>query len=150
MSAIREVIDQLECSLQSSSSSRRLQMLRSVTDLYLDGAATHSEENIALFDQALNQLIDYVEPQALARLSSQLAPIDVAPLRVVQRLARHDDIAVAAPLLCESKRLGRIDLIEIANAKSQGHLAAIGSRAEVEEAVTDILVAGGHTDVARI
>ena len=150
MPAVQEVIDQLECSLQSSSSSQRLQMLRSVTDLYLDGAATHSEGNIELFDQALTQLIDYVETQALARLSSQLAPIDLAPLRVVQRLARHDDITVAAPLLRESKRLGRIDLIEIANTKSQGHLAAIGSRTEVQEAVTDVLVARGSTDVAKI
>jgi uncharacterized protein (DUF2336 family) len=150
MSAVREIIDQLECSLQSSSSSQRLQMLRSVTDLYLNGAAAHSEENIELFDQALNQLIDYVEAQALARLSSQLAPIAMAPLRVVRRLARHDDIAVSEPLLRESKRLGTIDLIEIANTKSQAHLAAIGGRSEVEEAVTDVLVAKGDTDVARI
>src|SRR5450432_2315826 len=150
MSAVREVIDQLECSLHSSSSSQRLQMLRSVTDLYLEGAATHSEENIELFDQALNQLIDYVETQALVRLSSQLAPIAMAPLRVVQRLAQHDNIAVSTPLLCESKRLGTIDLVEIANTKSQAHLAAIGGRSEVEEAVTDVLVAKGNTDVARI
>jgi uncharacterized protein (DUF2336 family) len=150
MSAVREVIDQLEYSLQSSSSSQRLQMLRSVTDLYLEGAATHSEENIELFDQALNQLIDYVETQALVRLSSQLAPIAMAPLRVVQRLAQHDDIKVSKPLLRESRRLGTIDLIEIANTKSQAHLAAIGRRSVVEEAVTDVLVAKGNTDVARI
>jgi uncharacterized protein (DUF2336 family) len=150
MSAVQEVIDQLECSLQNSSSSQRLQMLRSVTDLYLEGVSTHSEWNIEVFDQALNQLIDYVETQALARLSSQLASIDMAPLRVVQRLARHDDIAVAAPLLRESKRLGGIDLVEIAKTKSQGHLAAIGSRSEIQEAVTEILVARGNTDVAKI
>jgi hypothetical protein len=150
MSAVQEVIDQLECSLQSSSSPERLQILRSVTDLYLNGVATHSEENIELFDQALNLLIDYVETQALARLSTQLAPIDRAPLRVVQRLARHDEIAVSEPLLRESTRLGTIDLMEIANTKSQGHLAAIGSRSEVQESVTDILVVRGNTDVARI
>lgn len=125
-------------------------MLRSVTDLYLDGAANHSPEGIELFDQALNQLVGYVETQALARLSAQLAPINMAPLRIVQRLARHDDIAVSEPLLRESKRLDTTDLIEIANTKSQGHLAAIGSRSEVDEAVTDILVARGNTDVARI
>src|ERR1700730_18050622 len=106
MSATQEVINQLECSLQSSSSSQRLQVLRSVTDLYLGGLETHSEENIELFDQVLNQLIDYVETQALARLSSQLAPISTAPARVVRRLARHDDIVVSGPLLRESKRLG--------------------------------------------
>jgi len=63
MSAIQEVIDQLERSLPSSSSSQRLQILRSVTDIYLGGLATHSDDNIELFDQVLNQLIDYVETQ---------------------------------------------------------------------------------------
>lgn len=150
MSAVREVIDQLECSLQNSSSSQRLQMLRSVTDLYLEGASTHSEWNIEVFDQTLNQLIDYVETQALAKLSSQLASVEMAPLRVVQRLARHDDITVAAPLLRKSKRLGGIDLVEIAKTKSQKHLAAIGSRSEVQEVVTDVLVARGDIDVAKI
>ncbi len=149
MSAVREVIDQLECSLQSSSGSQRLHMLRSVTALYLQGAASHTKETVELFDQALNQLIDYVEIQALARLSSQLAPIAAAPLRVVQRLARHDEIAVSDPILRESKRLTTADLVDIANSKSQAHLLAIGSRSELEEAVTDVLVTKGNTDVAK-
>jgi uncharacterized protein (DUF2336 family) len=150
MSAVREVIDQLESSLQSSSSSQRLQMLRSVTALYLQEASSHTEETVELFDQALSRLIDYVETQALARLSSQLAPIATAPLRVVQRLARHDEIAVSEPLLRESQRLTATDLIEIANTKSQAHLGAIANRSELEEAVTDVLVTKGNMDVARI
>jgi uncharacterized protein (DUF2336 family) len=150
MPAVREVLDQLECSLQSSSSSQLLQILRSVTDLYLDGAATYSEETIELFDHTLSLLIEYVETRALAKLSAQLAPIDMAPLRAVRRLARHDEISVAEPLLCQSKRLSTIDLVEIANTKSQAHLAAIGNRPEIEEAVTDVLVAKGNSDVARI
>ena len=150
MSAVREVLDQLESSLQNSSKSHLLHVLRSVTDLYLDGAATYSEEAIELFDHTLGLLIDYVETRALARLSAQLAPIDLAPLRAVRRLARHDEISVAEPLLLQSKRLSTIDLVEIANTKSQAHLAAIGNRSEIEEAVTDVLVAKGNSDVARI
>lgn len=125
-------------------------MLRSVTNLYLDGVATHSQEHIELFDQALDRLIDYVETQALARLSAQLAPIGMAPLRVVQRLARHDDITVSEPLLRESMCLSTTDLVEIANTKSQAHLVSIGRRSEVDEAVTDILVERGDTHVARV
>jgi uncharacterized protein (DUF2336 family) len=150
MSAVREVLDQLESSLQNSSKSHLLHVLRSVTDLYLDGAATYSEEAIELFDHTLGLLIDYVETRALARLSAQLAPIDLAPLRAVRRLARHDEISVAEPLLLQSKRLSTIDLVEIANTRSQAHLAAIGNRPEIEAAVTDVLVAKGNSDVARI
>jgi uncharacterized protein (DUF2336 family) len=148
MSAVREVIEELENSLQSSSSEHRLQMLRSVTALYLQGAASHTEESIELFDQALNLLIDYMDTQALARLSSQLAPIAAAPLRVVQRLARHDAIEVAEPLLRESKRLRTADLIELANTKSQAHLIAMGTRSELSETVTDAMVARGNAEVA--
>jgi uncharacterized protein (DUF2336 family) len=150
MSAVQGVIDQLEYSLQSGSSSQRLQMLRSVTELYLQGASSHTEETVELFDQALNRLVDYVETQALARLSSQLAPIANAPLRLVQRLSRHDDIEVSEPLLRESTRLAAADLIEIASTKSQSHLAAIGSRPQLDEAVTDVLVTKGDAAVARI
>jgi hypothetical protein len=150
MPPVQETINRLECSLQSSSSSQRLQMLRSVTDLFLGGLATYSEEHIELFDQVLDRLIGYIETEALARLSSELAPIGMAPIRVVQRLARHDDIAVSAPLLRESKRLGMIDLIEVACTKSQAHLAAIARRSEIEEPVTDILVEKGNADVAKI
>jgi hypothetical protein len=35
--------------------------------------------------------------KALAELSARLAPIDNAPIEVVRRLARNDDIVVAAP-----------------------------------------------------
>lgn len=150
MSAAREVISQLECSLQNSSSAERLQMLRSITELYLGSQPADRQEHTELFDQALDQLIDYVDTQALTTLSAELAPVYMAPLRVVQRLARHNDIAVAGPLLRESKCLGTADLNEIAATKSQGHLAAIGSRPEVEEVVTDVLVDRGNEDVARI
>jgi uncharacterized protein (DUF2336 family) len=150
MSAVQGVIDQLEYSLQSGSSSQRLQMLRSVTELYLQGASSHTVETVELFDQALNRLVDYVETQALARLSSQLAPIANAPLRLVQRLARNDEIEVSEPLLRESTQLAAADLIEIASTKSQSHLAAIGGRAQLDEAVTDVLVTKGDAAVARI
>ena len=93
-------------------------------------------------------MIDYVETEALSRLSSQLAPIAAAPLRLVQRLARNDEIEVAEPLLRASGRLAAADLIEIANTKSQAHLMAIGARSELDEAVTDALVAKGNTTVA--
>jgi uncharacterized protein (DUF2336 family) len=130
MSAVREVIDELECSLQSNSSSQRLQMLRSVTALYLQEPSSHTEETVELFDHALSRLIDYVETEALARLSSQLAPIATAPIRVVQRLARHDEIAVSEPLLRESLRLTATDLVEIANTKSQAHLCKFAGNSD--------------------
>jgi uncharacterized protein (DUF2336 family) len=149
MSATFQVVEDLEVSLRSRSSSERHRLLRAVTDLFLNGTAHHSDAQIELFDDILCRLVEYVERQALAELSAELAPIAFAPLRLVRSLARHDDLAVAGPLLRRSQRLQVDDLIEIASAGSQAHLAAIGGRAEIAEPVTDILVEKGDTEVAR-
>jgi hypothetical protein len=50
MSAGAGLIEELEASLRSRSSSDRLQLLRSVTDLFLGGATHHSEDQLQLFD----------------------------------------------------------------------------------------------------
>jgi uncharacterized protein (DUF2336 family) len=49
--------------------------------------------------------------------------------------------------LSQSTKLTNEDLVEIANAKGQMHLAAIAGRASLDEAVTDVLVARGDLNV---
>jgi uncharacterized protein (DUF2336 family) len=149
MSAIIQGIEKLEISFKSRSSGERFQILHFVTDLFVSGAGHYSDVRIELFDDVLCRLVQYVESEALARLSAVLAPVDAAPPRVVQLLARHDEIAVSGPLLRQSKRLQAHDLIEIASTKSQAHLVAIGNRPEIDEAVTDVLVERGDNEVAR-
>jgi len=65
----------------------------------------------------------------------------------VRRLARHDDIAVAEPILTQSKRLSDSDLIEIAQTKTQAHLLAISGRQHINESVTDALLERGDDHV---
>ena len=149
MSATLQVIADLEARLESAGPSEREHMLRSVTALLVGRAASHSDIQIKLFDDLLLRLVQYVEAQALALLSDDLAPMGTAPPRVVRHLARFDDIAIAGPLLRQSTRLDVGDLIEIATTKSQAHLLAIGIRREVDEAVTDILVERGDPEVAK-
>lgn len=150
MYALQQVMEELENSLKNRSSSERLQVLRSITDLFLCGVGHQSEEHVSLFDDALCRLVNHVESRAIAQLSAELAPIDHAPIRIVRQLARHDDVAISGPLLKESKRLEAEDLIEIAQTKSQAHLAAIASRPQLEAIVTDVLVDKGNTEVAKV
>ena len=63
--------------------------------------------------------------------------------KLVRRLAKDDDIAVAGPVLTQSPRLPETDLVEIAKTKSQAHLLAISGRTGIAEAVTDVLVRRG-------
>jgi uncharacterized protein (DUF2336 family) len=142
------LISELEEAVQGQSAERRVETLRRITDLFLGEAERFSDEQINLFDDVLGKLIHRIETKVLAELSSRLAPIHNAPIDVIRRLARNDEIIVAGPVLVESRRLTASDLIEIAKTKSQSHLLAISGRPELEEAVTDVLLTHGNHEVA--
>jgi uncharacterized protein (DUF2336 family) len=145
----RSLIDELEAAVHETSQERRVEMLRNVTDLFLGGADKFDHQQIDVFDDVLTILIQRVENQALAELGKKLAPVDKAPRGIIQNLARHDEIAVARPVLAQSVQLSDRDLVEIAKTKSQNHLGAITERKRLAAAVTDILVERGDTDVVR-
>ena len=64
-------------------------------------------------------------------------------------LARHEEAAVAAPVLLKSKALSDSDLIEIATHRGQQHLLAISRRETLDEAVTDALLKRDDIAVCR-
>jgi len=143
------LIAELDEAIQSGSSDRRMATLRRVTDLFLSQEGLYDSEQIDLFDDVLLRLIEHIETRALAELGARLAAVETAPVGIIRHLANHDEIAVAGPVLKDSKRLSPPDLVEIASAKSQDHLLAISQRAEIDETVTDVLVDRGSRDVAR-
>lgn len=143
------LISELEIAVQGSSAEQRIGTMRRISDLFLTNADRISEAQVGLFDDVLLHLITRVENRALAELGARLAPVDNAPYSVIQHLARHDDVAVAAPVLSASQQLTDNDLVEIAQSKSQGHLVAISGRAQLGERVTDVLVERGDRDVVH-
>jgi uncharacterized protein (DUF2336 family) len=143
------IIAELEDAIKNGSQERRVETLRRVTDLFLTGADRLNDEQIEVFDDVLGHLIERIETKALAELSERLAPIANAPIDVIQRLARDDEIAVAGPVLAQSERLTENDLIEISMTKSQGHLLAISGRTRIDEAVTDVLLDRGGREVTH-
>ena len=150
MSQAASVIDELEAVLAAGSSDRRrTEILRRVTDLFLGNAESFNAEQVGVFDDVLAHLVKQVETTALAELGTKLAPIDNAPSGIIHSLARHDEIAVAGPVLVQSPQLTDSDLIEIAGSKSQDHLGAISERKRLAAAVTDILIQRGDTTVVR-
>jgi uncharacterized protein (DUF2336 family) len=143
------LLSELETAVQSRSSEERVETLRRISDLFLGNAAMVTKEQVAVFDDVLLHLARRVETKALAELGIRLAPIDNAPREVIRHLARHDDATVAAPVLSQSTQLSDLDLVEIAQAKSQDHLLAISGRACLAEQVTDVLVERGGQEVVR-
>lgn len=149
MSNFQALIADLETAIQDGQQDKRVAILRQVTDLFVLGANGFNENHIGLFGDVLTRLANQVEGKVLAELSAKLAPVTNAPNGIVQRLARHDEIAVAGPVLSQSVRLSDKDLIEIARSKGQMHLGAISERTRLAAAVTDVLVERGDTTVVR-
>jgi uncharacterized protein (DUF2336 family) len=141
------LISELEDSIRAGSHEKRVQTLRKVTDLFLAESERFNDEQINVFDDVLQRLIERVEAKALAELSRRLAPIHNAPNNIIQKLARNDEISIASPTLTQSTRLSTTNLVEIANTKSQAHLLAIAGRNQLEIPVTDTLVRRGDRAV---
>jgi uncharacterized protein (DUF2336 family) len=100
----QSLIAELEDAIQSGSKDKRIGTLRRITDLFVADADRLNDQQIEVFDDVLNQLIKRIEGRALAELSDRLCRINNAPIEVVRRLARDDDITVAQPVLTQSRR----------------------------------------------
>jgi uncharacterized protein (DUF2336 family) len=149
MSAQTSLIPELEEVVEHGSPERRVKALERLTAFFLDRASGLNEDHVRLFDDVLTRLIDEIDAKARAELSERLAPVRNAPVVVIQRLARNDDIAIASPVLMTSRRLTAADLADIARTKSQAHLLAIAGRSGITEPVTDVLVSRGEPTVVR-
>src|ERR1700742_2297111 len=134
-----ELIDELDVALQDGSSEWLVLILQKLSALLLSSGRL-SPSQIGIFDDVLVRLLDSQGAHALAELSVALADFAPAPERTVRRLASHENPSVASPLLSKSSALLDTDLIEIGKSRSQQHLAAISSRQNLSEALTDAIL----------
>src|SRR6202790_2615945 len=148
-STSKSLLDELQATLAHGTVAPRVETLRRVTDLFLSGAVDYSNEQIELFDDVFQCLMEHIETSAKALLANRLAPIDTAPPLTIRALAFDDLIEVAAPVLSRSERLDDETLIETARNKSQQHLMAISTRRGLSGAVTDVLVLRGNDEVIQ-
>ncbi|WP_315706152.1 MULTISPECIES: DUF2336 domain-containing protein [unclassified Bradyrhizobium] len=145
----RSLLDELESTLTHGTVARRVETLQRVTDLFVRNALDFSAEQIVLFDDVFQCLIEHIEVSAKALLARRLAAVDTAPFQTMHRLAKDDAIEVAGPVLSKSERLDDDVLIETARTKSQAHLLAISIRRVLSRAVTDVLLLRGNDEVVR-
>src|SRR5487761_2169761 len=143
------IIDELISTVASGGVKQRLRILQRVADLFVAGSRGYSDQQIALFDDVLQQLSADIEVKARAKLAHQLAGVSNAPPKLTRSLAFDDEIAVAGPVLTRSERLSDADLVENASTKSQDHLLAIAQRLKLSEKVTDVLVERGDNRVVH-
>lgn len=131
---------------RENSEEGRRELLREVTDLFMEAPETLNETEVAYFGEIMGHMVGKVETMVRQHLSDTIASIGNAPPDVVFHLA-NDEIEVALPVLVHSEVLGDHELVKIVETRSQEHLKAISMRASITETVTDALVVKGNDTV---
>jgi len=148
-SAPPSLLAELEAAIAGGSNERRTEMLKQITDLFIETAPRVSDAQTGVFDDVFEQLTREIEQKAMLELSERVSTVGNAPDRLIRRLAEDDSIEISGPVLARSEKLDEQDLVAIARTKSQAHLAAIAGRAKLGEEVTGVLVERGDMAVAR-
>lgn len=129
-----------------TSSERRRDLLREITDLFLTAPDSYSARENSYFGEIMGTIAFDLEQQIREELAEKLASEANAPHDLIRKLA-HDEIAVARPVLEQSPVLEESDLIELAEQKGQGHLLAITKRPDITQAISSVLVKRGDDQV---
>ena len=67
------LLDELQSTLAHGTVARRVETLRRVTDLFINGAVDYSDEQVGVFDDVFQCLMEHIETSAKALLSNRLA-----------------------------------------------------------------------------
>ena len=125
-----------------TSSVRRRELLRRVTETFLAYEPTVHSPEMAHFDDVLTILTEQMEVEVRAELSQRLAAADAAPASLARRLAR-DEISVAGPILAHPRLLSDDDLLDVVRTRGQDHLRVVSGRDGLSEAISDVIVERG-------
>jgi uncharacterized protein (DUF2336 family) len=128
------------------SSEKRRELLRNITDLFMETPEEHSESEKEKFGDILGSVARDMEMEVRRALAQRLSSVPNAPRNVIIQLA-NDEISVARPVLTNSIVLKDADLIALSKLQSQEHLHAVAARPTVSAAVSDALVARGDDNV---
>ncbi|HWM47057.1 MAG TPA: DUF2336 domain-containing protein [Xanthobacteraceae bacterium] len=144
------VMAELEAALGPSASPRTFEIMRKITDLFVEGVESYTVNQIDFFDDVICRLIEHNGPQGAVEVSAKLAPCEKAPAKVVRKLSSDNNLAVSGPFLRGRFTLPDSDLVQFVRTKRKEYLALVASRPELSAAVTDVLIERGDRDIMRI
>jgi uncharacterized protein (DUF2336 family) len=147
MSDLVSFLKELDDEATRGSPQSRLRALWHATDLLIAGR--YSEDEVWVFGEVIDRLASEIEVVARGKLAIRLARADIAPIKIVKKLASDESIDVAGPILRQFARLDTQTLIANATTGSQQHLLAISQRKSIDQNVTDVLVKRGDREVIK-
>lgn len=132
---------------KETTSEKRRELLRGISDLFLANPTDRSETECMLFDDVVTSVVKDMEASVRAELSEQLCHTGAGINKTLRSFAMDDDIRVAGPVLKHSEVLTDDELIEVVAGKTQAHMLAITERERVSARVSDALVDRGSDAV---
>jgi len=149
MSSADSLITEIKEVLDSVSPSRQAAILHDMTDLFLDGAARYSREQIAVFDDVFVTLTEYADRDVLVEFAQRLVSCTHVPSTLRHKLASHPDLKISAIFLKNCVALTDEDIATVAATASYNHLLVIAGRDGIGESVTDALIDRGDAGAIR-
>lgn len=124
----------------------RRALFENISDLFVSTEGRLSDRERALMRDILAKLVSEIETEVRQNLAERLAQSEGAPADLVGLLA-NDEIAVARPLLLNSRFLDDPELIEIVKHRTFEHRLAVAAREGLSTDVTDALIDYGEDEV---
>lgn len=140
--------DLLELAAENSPRNR-VELLKRITDVYLDQPDEHSPAGQYLLEEIITKLIDKISGPDRAEAAASLSRLPEMPATVARTLATDSDIEVAGPIVRNYSGLSEEVLVDVAKTASQDHLHAIANRPTVTPPVADVVVTRGDPNVVR-
>ncbi|MBB4197625.1 hypothetical protein CCR94_13170 [Rhodoblastus sphagnicola] len=137
----------LAASADSRPADMRPILLRVTTDLFVLHA-THTSQEIRLYEEMACRLIDDADDVTLTLIAQRLAACADAPAAVLRRLRARGG-AVARELLLSNRQIAWADLREIAATGPRDHACALAARADLDREIASILAGRPEREVAR-
>lgn len=142
-----QVIAELEQAVAVCPPERCARILSGIVRLLSASGDRPQQLLVNLVDSILLRLTERVTPNTLLQLSITLSELTVAPKETLQRLALHDDPAVAGPVLLKSQAIASTYLEMVAKSRGDPHLLAISARDRIEPALAETVVKRGSSAV---
>lgn len=127
---------------RETTSERRRELLREVTDLFFETRNDRSARESALIGDVLQIVAAEMQEGVLAELSKKFANAPDAPHGLMRDLTNHV-FEIAAPVLKNSPVLKDDDLVGVVEKQGQEHIKAIAQRPSVSEFVSAAIVQNG-------
>jgi len=150
MSNSQELMAELESALGPRPTPRTFEIMREVTDLFVEGVDRYSVSQFALFDDVICRLIDHNGPPAVKEVGEKLAPVGKGPVNVVRRMMSQGDLSIAGPFLQNCENVTEADLVRYVKTKRKEYLTLIAKRPQLTDAVTDVLIERGDEEVRTL